>query len=196
MRSASWNLLVLPAALLFAACDGGAKEELNKRLNEASDKLLECRKETNELKNQVSGLKRQLAQAMANPGKIVLTDPGIIELVADLKGGKSGDGELLGKGSLDPKVASKIVMEGAQALQQCYERALKKNQSLQYQQGVGITLGITVRPQGNVQDVDVKPSIDAGLTACIKQVAQRWKFPTFSGEPVVLEQKITLKPLT
>jgi len=166
---------------------------MRKQLNETSDKLLVCRKETNDLKNEVSGLKRQLAQAMANPSRIVLTDPEIINLIASLRGGE-GNEELLGKGALDPQVASKIVFQGAPALQKCYERALKKNQALQYQSGVGVTLAITVRPQGTVQGVEVTPSIDSEMTACIKTAAVRWKFPTFAGSAVTIEQKLTLTP--
>src|SRR5688572_14523973 len=145
MRSSSprpWWLLL---ALLLApglACDKKAKEEMSKRLNETNDKLLQCRKENNDLRNEVAGLKRQLAAAMANPSRVVLTDPEIINLIASIKAqapARTGD-----RGALDPAVASKVVEQGSQALRQCYERALKKNQSLQFQSGVGLTLDITV----------------------------------------------------
>ena len=187
--------LVLGLSAL-GACDKSKEEELTKRLNEASDKVIECKKENNDLKNQVSSLKRQLAQALANPTSITLTDPEIINLIADMKGMKADDPNLLGKGALDPKVASDIVMKGAPALVQCYERALKKNQALQYQAGAQVMLELTVKAQGLVQDVAVKPSLDAGLTECIKQAAGKWKFPAFQGEPVVLQQKFNLTPKT
>jgi hypothetical protein len=193
MRS-SWRRIswLLPTALLLSACDQKAKDDLTRRVNEANDKLVQCRKETNDLRNEVSGLKRQLAQAMANPSRVVLTDPEIINLIASIRGTAPGDG--LGKNALDPALASKIVMQGAPALRQCYERALKKNQSLQFQSGVGVTLAVTVRPQGTVEDVGVSPSIDAEMTSCIKNAAMRWKFPTFAGTPVTIEQKLTLTP--
>ena len=178
-------------ALLFAGCDGKAKEEMTRRLNEANDKLVMCRKETNDLKNEVSALKRQLAQAMANPSRVVLTDPEIINLIASIRGTPSGEGT---EKALDPAQASKIVLQGAPALRQCYERALKKNQALQYQSGVGITLAVTVRPQGTVEDVGVSPSVDSEMTSCIKNAAMRWKFPTFAGSAVTIEQKLTLTP--
>jgi hypothetical protein len=193
MRS-SWGRIawLLPAALLLAACDGKAKEELTRRVNEANDKLVMCRKETNDLKNEVASLKRQLAQAMANPSRVVLTDPEIINLIASIKGTPSG--VEVGKGGLDPAQASKIVFQGAHALRQCYERALKKNQSLQFQSGIGVTLAVTVRGQGTVQDVEVSPSVDSEMTSCIKNTVMRWKFPTFAGDPVTIEQKLTLTP--
>ena len=187
LRRISW---LLPALLL--ACDGKGKEEMSRRLNEANDKLLVCKKENNDLKNQVAGLKRQLAAAMANPSRVVLTDPEIINLIASMKAqAPAGNPD---RGALDPAAASRVVGQGAQALRQCYERALKKNQSLQYQSGLGITLDITVRPEGTVQDVGLRPSVDAEMTNCIKTAAMRWKFPTFAGESVTIEQKLTLTP--
>jgi len=60
---------------------------------EANDKLVECRKETNALKSEVAGLKRQIAQAMANPSRVVLTDPEIINLVASIRGSVPAGGD-------------------------------------------------------------------------------------------------------
>jgi hypothetical protein len=183
--------LVLLCALSLGACKD---EEAQRRLSEATDKVIACKKEVNDLKNEVASLKKQLAVAMANPSKLVLTDPEIINLIADLRGGKPPSGDV--KPSLDPQEASKIVFQGAKAMQVCYERALKKNQALQYQAGVGLTLDITVKPAGNVDGVEVSPSVDKEMTACIKTAASRWKFPAFQGEPVVLSQKVTLTPKT
>jgi hypothetical protein len=184
--------LVLLCALSFGACKD---EEAQRRLNEATDKVVACKRENNDLKNQVATLKQQLAQAMANPSKIVLTDPEIINLIADIRGGKGApSGDV--KPSLDTQEASKVVFQGAKALQVCYERALKKNQALQYQAGVGLTLDITVKSAGNVEGVEVSPSVDKEMTSCIKTAASRWKFPAFQGEPVVVSQKVTLTPKT
>jgi hypothetical protein len=181
------------AATALGACDGKAKEELNKRLNEASDNLVQCRKDVAAAKAEASGLKRQLAQALANPGTIKLTDPEIIELIASIRG-SAPPAPGGGKGQLDPALASKIVMQGAPALRQCYERALKRNQNLQFQAGIGVTLNVTVKPQGTVEDVALSPSVDAEMTNCIRTAAMRWKFPTFAGEAVTIEQKLTLQP--
>ncbi len=192
-------------ALGGGGCAGAPDEALTARLNEASSKIVECQKETAAAKNEVTALKRQLAEAMANPSKVVLTDPDIIELVAKVKAAKAaaapadaegGDEVKLGKGDLNPRDASRIVLQGAGAMQACYERALKKNASLQYQAGVGLTLGITVRPTGNVSAVDVAPSVDSGMTQCIKAAALHWKFPKFAGAAVTIEQRVSLTPKT
>jgi hypothetical protein len=178
----------------LTGCKRGPDEETLRRLSEASDKVVACKRETDDLKKEIAALKRQLAMAMANPGKINLTDPETINLIADIRASRGGGGGE--KPSLDPQEASKIVFQGARAMQTCYERALKKNQALQYQAGVGLTLDITVKPAGTVDAVDVNPSVDKEMTACIKTAAMRWKFPTFQGEPVVVSQKVTLTPKT
>jgi hypothetical protein len=67
---------------------------------------------------------------------------------------------------------------------------------LQKQAGVGLVLGITVKPTGEVRQVEVSPNVDTGMTECIRHAAARWKFPTFSGSAVTIEQKLTLTPKT
>jgi hypothetical protein len=190
------RILLCLVALLASASLGCKKDDdLMKRLNEANEKVVSCKKEVNDLKNEVSSLKRQLAVAMANPGKLQLTDPDVINLIAQIRK-ESGNEDLLGKGSLDPREASRIVMNGAKAMQQCYERALKKNAALQYQAGVGLSLEITVRGAGTVEMVDIIPSVDREMTSCIKNAAMRWRFPTFAGKPVTIQQRVSLTPKT
>jgi hypothetical protein len=190
------RILLCLVALLASASLGCKKDDdLMKRLNEANEKVVSCKKEVNDLKNEVSSLKRQLAVAMANPGKLQLTDPDVINLIAQIRK-ESGNDDLLGKGSLDPREASRIVMNGAKAMQQCYERALKKNAALQYQAGVGLSLEITVRGAGTVEMVDIIPSVDREMTSCIKNAAMRWRFPTFAGKPVTIQQRVSLTPKT
>jgi hypothetical protein len=175
-----------------AGCGGKQDEGLTARLLEANSKVVSCQKELAETKAERDNLKKQLAMAMANPTKLQLTDPEIIELIASAK----KEAGIVAGNELNPKEASAIVMRGAQALQVCYERALKRNAALQMRAGLGVTLGITVQPAGSVEGVDVTPSVDAELTKCIKTTVGRWKFPTFSGKAVTIEQKLTLTPKT
>ena len=176
------------------ACDK-PDDGLTARLLEANSKNVACQKDLAEAKSARDSLKKQLAVALANPEKIQLTDPEIIELVANARK-ERGAGPEIGQGDLNPKEASAIVMRGAPALQGCYERALKKNASLQMRAGLGVTLGITVKPAGQVEGVDVSPSVDPEMTKCIKTTIGRWKFPTFTGHAVTIEQKLTLTPKT
>jgi len=191
---------VLLGVLALAGCKGGGGEELTSRLNAANDKLVACRNEVNELKNQNAELKRKLAEAMANPARVQLTDPDILNLIAEIKskrgGAQEGGDVVLGKGALNPTEASRVVRQGAQALQKCYERALKKSSALQMQSGLGVLLELTVRPTGLVQGMNLLPHVDNDLTECVRTTVSRWKFPPFAGEPVVVTQKLTLTPKT
>jgi hypothetical protein len=194
----------LTAALLgmiaLAGCKGGEDQELTARLKEANDKVVACRAEVNELKTQNASLKHKLAEAMANPASLQLTDPEILNLIAELKskrGLPKEDGDIvLGKGALDPKDASRVVKQGAQALQKCYERALKKNSALQMQSGLGVMLELTVKPTGTVQEMNLTPHVDVDLTECVRTTVARWKFPPFAGDSIVVKQKLTLTPKT
>jgi len=186
------------ATLTFVGCKQAANESLTARLNEANDKVVACRSEVTELKAQNADLKRKLAEAMANPARVQLTDPDILNLIAEIKGknGSQGGEVVLGKGALDPREASRVVKQGAQALQRCYERALKKNAALQMQSGLGVMLELTVKPSGLVQGMNLTPQVDADLTDCVRTTVTRWKFPPFAGESVVVAQKLTLTPKT
>jgi hypothetical protein len=194
MRNSLGLIPLTLGTLVVSAVAGCDKQDANliAKLREANDKVVACEKELAETKVARDNYKKQLAVALANPSKILLNDPEIIELIATIKkerGVASGN-------ELNPGAASAIVMRGAPAMQGCYERALKRNSSLQFRAGLGVTLGITVRPTGDVDAVDVTPSVDADMTKCIKTTVARWKFPTFSGNAVTIEQKLTLTPKT
>jgi len=191
----SWKILIAGVPLVLASVGmgcGKSDDGLTAKLLDANSKVLACQKELAETKSARDSLKRQLATALANPGKLQLNDPEIIELVASIKKERSGTD--LGDGDLNPKEASAIVMRGAPALQGCYERALKRNAALQMRTGLGVTLGITVKPAGEVDGVEVLPSVDAEMTKCIKTTITRWKFPKFNGHAVTIEQKLMLTP--
>jgi hypothetical protein len=185
---------LVSAVSVLGACDK-PDDGLTARLLEANNKNVACTKELTQVKAERDGLKKQLAMAMANPTSLHLTDPEVINLIADARK-ERGAGPEFGQGDLNPKEASAIVMRGAPALQGCYERALKKNAALQMRTGLGVTLGITVKPAGHVDTVDVTPSVDAEMTKCIKTTIGHWKFPTFTGHAVTIEQKLTLTPKT
>jgi outer membrane murein-binding lipoprotein Lpp len=203
-RKRIWTAAFL-GMLSLAGCKGGG-EELTSRLNEANDKVVACKKDVNDLKVQTAELKQKLAQAMANPSRVQLTDPDILNLIAEVKGKRragekdagsgptGGDEVVLGKGDLNPKEASRVVKQGALSLQKCYERALKKNVELQVRSSLSVMLEITVSPTGIAKSMNLSPQVDDEMTECIRTSVARWRFPTFSGDPVVVAQKLTLTP--
>jgi hypothetical protein len=192
--------MALLCGFAAAGCKGGDDEAWTKRLNEANDKVVACKKDLNDLKAQNGELKQKLALAMTAPARVQLTDPDILNLIADIKskqGSAGDDGDIvLGKGDLNPKEASKVVRQGAQALQKCYERALKKNTALQMQAGLSVMLELTVKPTGVVKSMSLSPQVDSEMLECVRTTVTRWKFPPFAGEAVVVAQKLTLTPKT
>ncbi|HJX52314.1 MAG TPA: AgmX/PglI C-terminal domain-containing protein [Polyangia bacterium] len=195
-------LLAGVGVCFFPGCRGGDNDDMLRRLNQANDKVVACRSEVGELKSQVADLKRKIAEAVANPNRLQLNDPEILNLIADLRKqkraatGPGGDEVVIGKGDLKPQDASRVVKQNAQAMQVCYERALKRNSALQYQMGLALVVELTVRPTGAVKEVNVRPSVDADMTSCFQTAAMRWRFPPFGGESVVVAQKVTLTPKT
>ena len=194
-------LLAGASLCLFFGCKGGDNDDVIRQVSQANDKVVACKGEINELKTQVSTLKHQLAEAVAHPTtRLELTDPEILNLIGDLRkqrrGGAGGDEVAIGKGDLKPQDASRVVKQNAQAMQVCYERALKRNSALQFQAGLALTVELTVKPTGAVKEVSIKPSFDSDMTSCFQTAAMRWKFPTFGGEPVVVAQRVTLTPKT
>ena len=196
------NLIAGAGFCFFLGCGGSDNGDAIRQVSQANDKVVACKGEVNELKTQVAVLKRQVAEAAAGPSHLQLNDPEILNLIADLRKqkraatGPGGDEVVIGKGDLKPQDASRVVKRGAQAIQVCYERALKRNSALQYQAGLALVVELTVKPTGAVKEVNVKPSVDADMTSCFQTAAMRWKFPTFGGEPVVVAQKVTLTPKT
>ena len=181
MRKRSWvGIIGVLGFVGLSACDK-QDDGLTARLLEANNKNVACQKELAEAKAARDSLKKQLAVAMTNPGKIQLTDPEIIELVASARKEK-GQGPEIGQGDLNPKEASAIVMRGAPALQQCYERALKRNPNLSGK----VVIHWTITQAGTVSGVDVEQDTlgDAEVASCIKSLVARWRFPAPSGGSV------------
>ena len=102
MRTLTGQAVLLLAATGIGLCAcNKADEALTKRLLESNDKVLACQKDLAHAKDEVAGLKRQVAQAIANPSRIQLQDPEIIKLVADIRG--IGGPAEVGTGGLDPR---------------------------------------------------------------------------------------------
>jgi flagellar hook-associated protein FlgK len=200
-RSVTRLLLAGVGICCFSGCKGGDSEDLVRQISQANDKVVACKSEVNDLKNQLADLKRKVAQGAATD-RLQLNDPEIFNLIADLRkqrhaaASAAGDEVAIGKGGLKPQDASRVVKQNAGGMQVCYERALKKNSALQYQAALALVVELTVKPTGVVQEVNIRPSVDAEMTSCFQTAAMRWKFPTFGGDAVVVAQKVTLTPKT
>jgi hypothetical protein len=174
-------LSVMMATL--GAC-GGCKSEPCE--DKSKPELESCKSAQEKLQTEVNSLKRQLAQALSNPGTIKI-DPSV--LVIDGKPIKVNPRE----GSLTQSQVILTMQQNRGVLQACYERAMKKNTALTHQR-VTLTVGFEVAPSGVAQSISISPNYDSLMMDCMKKAILRWRFPSFTGQPVGVEAPITLQP--
>jgi hypothetical protein len=180
----SWTGKLAAAALVIALTPGcGTKEPC---IDKSKPELDECRLSGDKLQAEINALKRQLAQALASPGSIKV-DPSV--LMIDGKPIKVA----IPEGTLTQQQVVTTITQNKPVLQQCYERAMKKNTALTHQK-ITLTLGFQIRPTGNAGNIAISPNYDSMMIDCMKKAIMRWRFPTFSGQPVGVESPITLTP--
>jgi hypothetical protein len=165
---------------LFAAC-GGASDDGSKA--KLASELVACKNEQLSLKEQLAQAKADLQKAQAATAATVPLDP--VELKARQAGALSGK-----EGNVSPEAVVKVVRQNSGGLRACYEHALKRKPDLQYVSTV--TARFAVRNTGNAQGVMFVPHTDAEMEKCMASTMEKWKFPTFQGDPVAFEQPVNL----
>jgi len=164
-------------SLLFVGCgtpqDDGSKAKL------ATD-LVQCKNDMRDLKEQLAMAKAELLKAQANA--TVKLDP------VDVKGPHPTGGSK--EGNVSPDAVAKVVKLNATGFRACYEKALKRKPDLQYISSV--TSHFSVRNTGNAQSVSFTPHTDQEMERCMSSLMEKWKFPTFQGDPVAFEVPVNL----
>ena len=172
MRSASLTL-----CLLLCACSGGGDDQQKAKL--ATD-LVQCRNDLSNLKEQIAEAKAELIKAQQ--AKTCLLEP------LDLKAAGAGQKHM--EGNVSPEAVVKVVRQNSGGLRACYEKALKRKPDLQYVSSV--TARFQVQNTGTARDVVFTPHTDSEMERCMAQTMEKWKFPTFQGDPVAFEQPVNL----
>jgi hypothetical protein len=168
---------------LLGACgstptDDGSKAKL------AGD-LVQCKNDLLSMKEQVAQCKAELAKAQE--ASTVKLEP------VDVKVGGNGQkpvGNSGKEGNVSPDAVAKVVKVNATGFRACYEKALKRKPDLQYVSAV--TARFSVRNTGNAQGVSFAPHTDPEMEHCMSQLMEKWKFPTFQGDPVAFEVPVNL----
>lgn len=173
MRSASLALIVC----LAAACSGGGEDQQKAKL--ATD-LVQCRNDLSNLKEQLAESKAQLTKAQE--AKTCLLEP------IDLKAANAGQKHM--EGNIAPDAVIKVVKQNSGGLRACYEKALKRKPDLQYVSSV--TARFQIVNTGQAQGVTFAPHTDGEMEHCMAATMEKWKFPTFQGDPVAFEQPVNL----
>jgi hypothetical protein len=172
---------VLTLSLVLAACGGGQQDDSAK--TKLATDLVQCRNDLLQLKEQLAQAKADLLKAQQ--AALVKLDP------VDVKVGGTQPKSTGGKeGNVSPDAVAKVVKLNASGFRQCYEKALKRNPDLRYVSAV--TARFAVRNTGNAQGVAFSPHTDGDMEKCMSQLMEKWKFPTFEGDPVAFEVPVNL----
>ncbi|MGZ3427964.1 MAG: AgmX/PglI C-terminal domain-containing protein [Polyangia bacterium] len=163
--------------MLLAACSGGGDDQQKAKL--ATD-LVQCRNDLTNLKEQLAESKAQLEKA--KEAKTCLLEP------IDLKAANAGQKHM--EGNIAPDAVIKVVKQNSGGLRACYEKALKRKPDLQYVSAV--TAKFEVANTGAAQGVTFAPHTDPEMERCMASTMEKWKFPTFQGDPVAFEQPVNL----
>lgn len=176
MRIAS---LIVAFGIGVAGCNGGGGDNDAQKAKLASD-LVQCRNDLSNLKDQLAEAKAQLAKVQA--AHTVSLDP--VDVKAAPAGGKHVEGNVA------PEAVIKVVRQNAGGLRACYEKALKRKPDLQYVSTV--TAHFSVESTGVARGVSFSPHTEAEMEKCMASTMEKWKFPTFQGDPVAFEQPVNL----
>jgi hypothetical protein len=163
--------------VLVVGCSGNDDDQQKAKL--ASD-LVQCRNDLTNLKEQLAESKAQLQKAQ--DAKACVLQP--IDVKSTLAAQKHMEGNVA------PEVVAKIVRQNAGGLRVCYEKALKRKPDLQYVSSV--TAHFQVENSGSAKGVNFTPHTDGEMERCMAQTMEKWKFPTFEGDPVAFEQPVNL----
>jgi hypothetical protein len=176
-RPMTTTRLALTMAALLAGCGAPADDGSKAKL--ASD-LVACKNENLSLKEQLAEAKAALQRAQ---------DAQTVKLDAvDIKASPPGEKHM--EGNVPPEAVAKVVKQNSGGLRACYEHALKRKPDLQYVSTV--TARFQVKNTGSAINVSFAPHTDQEMEKCMAQTMEKWKFPSFQGDPVAFEQPVNL----
>ncbi|MCC6746591.1 MAG: AgmX/PglI C-terminal domain-containing protein [Deltaproteobacteria bacterium] len=166
----------------------GCGEKPTECVDKSKPALDSCQAKLEQLQNDVNKIKLQLAQALQNPGSIKV-DPSVLTI--DGKPIKVEKGTPEGALTQDQVIATLKQNKGG--LQPCYQRALKRDSSLHHRKLV-VNVGFQVQSTGAPANITITPNHNSEMVECMKKAIRRWKFPTFTGQPVGVESPVTFTP--
>lgn len=173
-------LLAAGACWLLAGCPQPQQECVDK----SKKPLEECKLEVDKLQSEIVTLKKQLAQALANPGTVQIPEQ---EIQGEHK--KTPVKE----GSLSQEEMIRTIARNKPQLKQCYERALKKSARLQTER-ITLNIAFKIMPTGVPTGISIRPALDYTMNDCMKKSIKRWRFPAFTGQPVDVESPFSFSP--
>jgi hypothetical protein len=167
----------LVLGFFLCACGGGSDDAQKAKL--ATD-LVQCRNDLTNLKEQLGQAKADLVKAQQ--AKTCLLEP--IDVKSDYASQKHMEG------NVPPDAVAKVLKLNSGGLKACYNKALKRKPDLQYVSSV--TAHFSIENTGTARGVTFAPHTDGEMERCMAQTMEKWKFPTFQGDPVMFELPVNL----
>lgn len=114
-----------------------------------------------------------------------------VRYVTRFVGGGGGGGQWNCRGSVDRAGAARALSQNNLQFRNCYERRLKVNQTLSGR----VQLQIRIGRDGNVSGVRTTGSLrDPQVLSCVRNIAQRIRFPRPQGGCAVVGQPFNFTP--
>ena len=95
------------------------------------------------------------------------------------------------EGNIAPDAVIKVVKQNSGGLRACYEKALKRKPDLQYVSSVTAHFQVENTGVAQGRDASRRTPIRRWRSAW-RATMEKWKFPTFQGDPVAFEQPVNL----
>jgi hypothetical protein len=180
--------LVVTLAWALSHKGGGGDEGLADGLRKLQSAFDDCKTQRADLKDKSVRLENDLKRAQEQGANVPACVPG-----SPITAGRTNVGD--GKIGLSVEQIKKVTTQTG-GLKMCYERALKRDSSLEHAGRINVTFQFNIHPSGNVGEIGVKAEshIDNQLVDCFKQAVNRWRFPAFEGSPIAIDNPQPFEP--
>ncbi len=153
-----------------------------------TNELFKCQEDVKALRTQVKEAQGEMKKAQAAADQALLQAQAAVA-AATQRSQSNGAGEHH-EGTLSADAATKVIQTNLGGLRGCYERGLKRNPNLQFVSRINARFA--VKNSGGAINVDFSPHSDHEMERCMAQAIGRWRFPSFSGDPVQIDYPVSL----
>ncbi len=168
-----------------------------KRIQELASKLDECTIDLSKQKTLVDSCQKTLADQQGAVDTSTVT----VKVVGDvltLEARKTGSGGHVTPADITSAEAQqvyaaaiKVIRDNRGAIQSCYDRALKQDNSL-VNQTLKANLDFTVSPKGEISNATVSPKIGKSFNDCVTTNMKGWRFVGLPSKSMRVSAPITL----
>jgi len=194
MRAIRTGLVVVLGVVAAAGC--GKKGGDGKKVQELATKLDECTVDLSKTKVLNDTCQKDLVSAQGSVDTSTVT----VKVVGDvltLEARKSSGGHTTPpeytseEAQVVYAAAIRVIRDNRGAIQACYDRALKQDNSLA-NQTIKATLDFTVSSKGEISKASVQPKIGKSFNDCVITNMKGWRFTGLPNKSMNVSAPVTL----